>query len=188
MNSNKILIPIIILLIIGAYLLGKNQASITNLSNSNNTIPSKTPSVTQLAASPSSNQNQAPDFTAFAKGWSKHGFGIKINTDGSGEASWRTYKWCSDDPTPPCDSMEGNNIIDGGKATIKLSSVNGSTASGQVTSSSEPNVLIVAPLTLTILEYGMLELDQGSSKLSLCGPEFAKLAPESVLKTLPCGV
>jgi len=128
------------------------------------------------------------DFSAFADNWWHHGFSIIINRDGTGEADFRIYKWCSDDPTPPCDSMEGNNIISGGKATLKLLSINGKTASGQVISSSDPSIVMVAPFTLTILKYDMLEFNQGGITRTFCGSDFSKLAPKSILDSTPCGV
>lgn len=139
-------------------------------------------------SSPSLISTSTPDFTAFAKVWWHHGVAITINIDGTGEANWRTG-WCSDNPTPPCDTIEGNAIVNGGKSTLKLSSINSKTASGKVVSTNDPKFLMVAPFTLTILEYGMSELNQGGDKSAIlfCGPDFAKLAPKSLFEIHPCG-
>ena len=32
----------------------------------------------------------------FSGGWWHHGFGFGIQPDGSGEGSWRVYRWCKD--------------------------------------------------------------------------------------------
>src|SRR5439155_12253220 len=55
------------------------------------------------------------DFSAFTGTWYGHGRGVTIGQDGSGTASWRTYRWCTDSP-PPCDYSMGNEIISGGQA------------------------------------------------------------------------
>jgi hypothetical protein len=51
----------------------------------------------------------------FAGNYSGQGRALMMNLNGSGLISCRTYKWCSDVPTPPCDELQGNNIIDVGQ-------------------------------------------------------------------------
>jgi hypothetical protein len=46
-----------------------------------------------------------------------------VKADGAATVSYRTYKLCSDDPTPPCDVVSGNALIDGGGVTMKVQSV-----------------------------------------------------------------
>lgn len=57
--------------------------------------------------------------------------------------SYRAYVWCSDNPTPPCDLMEGNLIIDGGQVTLHIAQVvtekGMPTATATVDTSSDPN-------------------------------------------------
>jgi hypothetical protein len=71
--------------------------------------------------------------------WTGHGGGVHISADGQGQATFRAYRLCSDDPTPPCDTMSGTTIVDGGHAQfhLKPSTVPG-TATGQVTGSDDP--------------------------------------------------
>jgi len=74
--------------------------------------------------------------------WSHHGFTLTINADGSGLATWRTYRTCSSDPTPPCDQISGNEIIDGGYATFTIKALpQSSVAVATVTSSTDHSTL-----------------------------------------------
>lgn len=61
-----------------------------------------------------------------------------------GRIEYRVYRWCSEDPTPPCDDLQGNRIIDGGLITFDLTSAfpagTAVVAEGQVTSSTDTNV------------------------------------------------
>ncbi|HVV77270.1 MAG TPA: hypothetical protein VHC43_14665 [Mycobacteriales bacterium] len=57
--------------------------------------------------------------------------------------TYRIYRWCSDDPRPPCDTIKGNEILNGGHATLRLrppvTLARGiTTASAVVTSASDP--------------------------------------------------
>jgi len=67
-----------------------------------------------------------------------------MNADGSGVISYRTYQWCSDNPTPPCDEMQGNNIIDGGQIkftfTTAYAAGTETIAEGVFNSSTDPAV------------------------------------------------
>jgi hypothetical protein len=71
--------------------------------------------------------------------WKGHGGGVHIGADGLGQATFRAYRLCTDDPTPPCDAMSGSTVLDGGHAQfrIKPSTVPG-TATGEVTGSNDP--------------------------------------------------
>lgn len=137
----------------------------------------------------------SPDFGAFANGWSRHGFGMAIDTSGEATASWRVYKWCSDDPTPPCDDMVGNQIISGGRATIIFGSVDGATAYGWVKESNDESFLRDGlPVSLTLLPYGMALLEHISYSVErgfrsestvLCGPDMEM--PDWLREKSPCG-
>src|SRR5262245_33854173 len=76
---------------------------------------------------------------AFVGGWGHHGAWLTIQPDGTGHASWRIYQWCSDDPTPPCDAVSSDEIVDGGHADFRITAVNGSEASAIVVGSSARN-------------------------------------------------
>lgn len=129
-----------------------------------------------------------PDLSSFAKDWWRHGFGISIDANGVGTASWRVYKWCSDDPSPPCDAVVENRIISGGRATLVFDRVDGVTAFGRVSSSSDQLTLASgSEVLLTLLPYDMAMLRHNGYETTLCGPNFGGLAPKSVFETYPCG-
>jgi dipeptidyl aminopeptidase/acylaminoacyl peptidase len=129
-----------------------------------------------------------PDLSSFAKDWWHHGFNMTVEMNGQSSATWRTYKWCSQDPTPPCDAVVDNGITPGGSATLTFTQVDGQTAYALVNDSNdwavfEPGTLV----SLTLLPYGMALLKQGSTETTLCGPDYSKVAPESLIQTTPCG-
>ena len=62
------------------------------------------------------------DFSKFSGTWWRHGLDMVIDGKGNARAQWRIYKWCSDDPTPPCDTMNNESIItSGGRAEVVFS-------------------------------------------------------------------
>lgn len=122
-----------------------------------------------------------PDFSAFAGGWGRHGFGMALHADGRAVMAFRVYQWCSDDPTPPCDVMLGNAIYDGGHATLTFTSHDSNTAYGAYDDG--------GTVSLTLLPYDMAlltDLDSGDQTV-LCGPDFGNLAPQSLIESSPCG-
>jgi hypothetical protein len=56
----------------------------------------------------------------FVGTWTGHGRTLTITADGTGLIVFRAYKNCSDDPTPPCDIITGNQIKSGGKLTFRI--------------------------------------------------------------------
>lgn len=137
-------------------------------------------------APPEPAEPPAPDFSPFAKDWGRHGFGMTVTASGEATASWRVYKWCSDDPTPPCDDMTGNEIHNGGHATLVFESVVGETAFGRVLETNEPD-LLSADVSLTLQPYDMALLESAGDSMTLCGPNFWDEAPESLRQESPCG-
>jgi hypothetical protein len=129
-----------------------------------------------------------PDFSGFAKDWWHHGFVMTVQANGQSSATWRVYKWCSDDPNPPCDQILENRIISGGSGTLVFDRVDGPTAFGRVvTSSDQSSFALGSEVSLTLLPYDMATLRYGLYEMTLCGPNFADLAPKSISDTLPCG-
>jgi hypothetical protein len=65
-----------------------------------------------------------------------------VTADGSGTVIYRVYKFCSDDPTPPCDQTQGNQIIPGGKVTLRITNVDSTparkVAAAHVVTSNDP--------------------------------------------------
>lgn len=141
----------------------------------------------QQAAVPS------PDFSSFAGAWARHGFGLTINADGSADAGWRVYAWCGDPGVvPPCDGKADpvtHFLTNGGQATMHFDRVDGPTAFGVVTDSTVLKSFPKGPVTFTLQDYGMGELqhpDTGQRGAPLCGPHFPE-APEWFRQTFPCG-
>jgi hypothetical protein len=127
-----------------------------------------------------------PDFSPFAKNWGRHGFGMTVTASGEATASWRVYKWCSDDPIPPCDEMTDSEIHSGGHATLVFDRVVGETAYGRVLETNEPE-LLSAQVSLTLQPYDMALLESAGYSMTLCGPNFWQEAPESLRQESPCG-
>jgi hypothetical protein len=142
------------------------RAATTTASSTTTTVP---PSTTTTAA-PTTTTVPAPDFRKFAGSWGHHGAWVTIDADGAGRASWRTYQWCSDDPTPPCDGIEGNYIIDGGHADFRIVSTHGEEANAVVMGSSQPGALPDGATTLSLISDHGLHID-GFSFNDLCGED-----------------
>jgi len=137
-------------------------------------------------APPKPTEQPLPDFSPFAQGWGRHGFGMTVTASGEATASWRVYKWCSDDPTPPCDDMTDSEIHDGGHATLLFDRIVGETAYGRVLETNDPS-LLSADVSLTLQPYDMALLETNGSPMTLCGPDFWQEAPESLRQESPCG-
>jgi hypothetical protein len=65
-----------------------------------------------------------------------------VASDGSATVVYRTYRFCSDNPTPPCDQTQGNEIVPGGRVTLRITTVDSTTArkvaAAHVVSSNDP--------------------------------------------------
>jgi hypothetical protein len=140
-----------------------------------------------VSAVPVSAQEDAP-LAPIVGDWERHGFFVSIDDDGSSSASWRVYVWCGPGVPDPCDTLASNRIYDGGHADITFSGPDESGVfQGEVLNTSDPETLDVGPLTLTLQDYGMALLQQGDNEMTVCGPHFLELAPESVRFSGPCG-
>jgi hypothetical protein len=73
---------------------------------------------------PSSSAPSGPSPAAllahFQGQWFGHGRGLTFSPSGQGRITYRIYTFCRDDPTPPCDELQGNKIIDGGRIVLVL--------------------------------------------------------------------
>jgi hypothetical protein len=120
------------------------------------------------STAPASHPRQ-PDFSEFAGTWYWHGQVVNITPGGEGTASWRVYKWCRDDPSPPCDGDAGNEIVDGGNAAFVLRSRDGGTARGTVIQSSDTGAVPVGDIALVLMPNDHLQFP-GLGNGPLCGP------------------
>jgi len=116
-----------------------------------------------------SSTNLSRQLRPFVGSWYWHGSIVQVHSDGSGIASWRIYSWCGDDPTPPCDSTVGNDIIDGGNAVFLLTRVQGATALGRVVYASYGSKIPVGSLRLELMPKDHLSFP-GLGGGPLCGP------------------
>ncbi|MFN0074323.1 MAG: hypothetical protein ACKVVP_22815 [Chloroflexota bacterium] len=128
-----------------------------------------------------------PAIAPFAKDWSRHGVNLNVEPTGQGELSWRIYRWCRDDPTPPCDRIYEDVVDPGGGAAIAILRVDGFTAHGVVIGTTDADTVALGPVTMTRGDYGMLELRQVGAPIILCGPDFQTLAPPERITDHPCG-
>jgi hypothetical protein len=140
---------------------GRASSSLPRVTTTTSTESSTTNSTASGAAPTSSSPDQstrpvvgptlAQLLSKFAGTYSGHGRGLTITAAGKGTIAYRVYKWCSDDPTPPCDDMQGNNIIDGGQITFVLRSAfaagTSTIAEGVLTSSTDPSIPQGQPVT-----------------------------------------
>ena len=151
--------------------------------------PSALPTAS-ASATPQPPETLPPDFSPFAKQWARHGFGMTVTISGEATATWRVYKWCSDDPTPPCDDITDSQITSGGRATIVFDRVVGETAYGWVKESTE-EAMLSGNVSLTLQAYGMASLgyvDRPETEpILLCGPNYWQEAPEDLKQQSPCG-
>jgi hypothetical protein len=111
----------------------------------------------------------------FAGTWVGHGRQLDIAGSGLGTLTWRTYATCGQDP-PPCDTTIGNEIFDGGAATVFLASIGPASASGRVVSSNTPDPFPVGPLTVrldTATDLLYLSPTPFGQDVALCGPKAA---------------
>jgi hypothetical protein len=110
-------------------------------------LPPSSAALTSVSSAPTT----ARLLARFAGTYSGHGRALTMKADGSGLISYRVYKWCSSDPSPPCDAMHGNNIVDGGRITMRFTSayVSGTetVAAGVFESSTDPTEPSGKPLT-----------------------------------------
>ncbi|NNN21861.1 MAG: DUF1311 domain-containing protein [Acidimicrobiales bacterium] len=119
-------------------------------------------------------------FDAFDGYWFFHGFSLLIIGD-YGTALFRTYLWCNsvESPVitgvmPACDTVSGNQIINGGSAVIFLNAVDpkNGIAKGDVVYSSDNSIIASGNNTLTIDagDHLVIQSDAGNlPNIELCG-------------------
>jgi hypothetical protein len=131
---------------------GTGSAASHGRTSENAGFPAVSPMPTPTASGPT----QAQLITRFAGKWSGHGRALMVKL-GIGTINYRVYKWCSADPTPPCDKVQGSEIIDGGVITFALrtshSAGTATVAEGAVTSSTDPAVIKNQALTARVQGY-----------------------------------
>jgi hypothetical protein len=85
----------------------------------------------------------------FSGTWEQHGGTLYVDAAGRFLIRYRTYAWCSSAP-PPCDAVNRNVILMGGRSSGLLTrSVNG-IATGQITQTNDSAVYGVGPVRMTL--------------------------------------
>lgn len=156
--------------------------------------PAKPPTVPHRVAPVAAALSAGP----FAGSWRVHTFTITIQADGTGSALWPTHVPCSaggpvsaatacDQSTPGTIVVGGSpvnvvNVSDGGRATIQLVSVNGTTASAVISGSSEPSILPDGKAGLKVTAQDLLYVTPSSpttgspfGRSGFCGPSALEL-------------
>jgi hypothetical protein len=112
----------------------------------------------------------APDFGRFVGNWYAHGAGLTFDKNGRAHFEERVYRWCGPGVAQPCDSMNGNLIINGYREDIQFSHVGDSVAYGVILSSTFHPVGL--NVTLTLLPGDRVLYSAGSTMGGiLCGPQ-----------------
>jgi hypothetical protein len=148
---------------------------------------------------------------SFAGTWRVHTFTITIQADGTGSAAWPTHVPCSaegpvsastacDQSTPGTIVVGGSpvqvvNISDGGRATIRLISVNGTTASAVISGSTVPSTLPDGQAGLKITTQDLLYVTPSSptagspfGRSGFCGPSALALnLQQQLAEGINCG-
>jgi hypothetical protein len=111
--------------------------------------------------------------------WSGHGRQLSVAAGGGATMRYRTYRWCSDDPTPPCDLMKGNTIYEGGQVRLHVVRVitahHMSTATATVLTSTDPQIRPGSSQTFVLkgdvinwTDFGLF-CDQKAAMAGACG-------------------
>lgn len=90
---------------------------------------------------------------------------LTVGSDGYATFIARAYQFCGLGVSQPCDTWQGNTIISGVREKIVLTKIEGSTAHGIITSSTDNKTL--QPVTLSLQPNDTLEFN---GRL-LCGPQ-----------------
>ena len=113
----------------------------------------------------------------FAGRWTLHVTLLAVDPTGYAILSWRTYRTCGDG-VAPCDITAGNEIIDGGHATLILEPARTTSTSGTVLTTTAATSVPLGPFTAILdpvrdLLTLSLPLFAGQP---LCGPKAAALS------------
>ena len=101
-------------------------------------------------------------FEGLAGKWGGHGRGLQITNGGLAVMWFRSYNDCGASPVQPCDSRDGDNLVDGGLRSFRLTSIDGASATGRAiggTVRQSPSVVV--------------RLDQSQGTVSVSGSEGA---------------
>jgi len=143
--------------------------------------------VTATAATPK--QSTQPDFSAFAKRWGHHGYQLVVDMNGSAHEDQRTYNDCSSSNKATDVPCEDPYTSYAAHTAMQFTSTSNGIAKGKILTSNYPREEAVGDaVTLTLKPYDMAEVKVGSHEpITLCGPDYSKLAPPDIQKQGLCG-
>jgi hypothetical protein len=123
-----------------------------------------------LIVNGSSPTRTTPNFSPFVGSWGGHGRLLTFASNGHAQYTARTYQWCGQGVPLPCDSTQGNLIIDGINEQLEFTRTSGSTAYGTITFSTSGDtgqqvVLSLQPMDTIALYFGNRPYSL------LCGPQ-----------------
>jgi hypothetical protein len=110
-----------------------------------------------------------PGFCRFIGFWYAHGAGLTVKENGQAHFEARVYIWCGPEVEQPCDSFQGNTIINGFKADLQFSRVSGNIAYGTIIAGNVQPVGSGATITLAPADQLLFSSGKGRSN-HLCGP------------------
>jgi hypothetical protein len=112
------------------------------------------------------------DFSTFSGNWLGHGRSLYISPAGLGIAKFRVFKSCTSDPSPPCDSVSGNQIYPGGVIVFQLASPNGNSAQGNIVDGSVPGSSGQVAITFQPSDDSIaMTTTAQNAPTSYCGPQ-----------------
>ena len=115
---------------------------------------------------------------------------LTIDQSGYGIMDWRVYTTCGTGVRPLCDIFSGNEILDGGHATLLLNATGPTSANGEVLSTSDPADVPLGAFTARIdpvrdLLYPSFPL---YAKYPLCGQKAEAMSvPQQQAMGINCG-
>jgi len=154
----------------GAACRSSERASAGTSAAPTSSSPSEQPAPTASSTVdvPTTEESPAARFTG---DWGAHTLVLTFDRAGHGTLLWRTYSTCGTDP-PPCDTFRGNTVDSGGHATLLITKNSGTSATGQIVTSTDPAQLPAGPFSVRSAPHGMLMMNpspRGDSPL--CGPK-----------------
>lgn len=130
-----------------------------------------------VSGSPVQAQPDGP-FARFAGKWVGHpAMAMTIQPDGYAEVEWRVYgEWCNHGVPQPCDELNGLNgeMVFGGHAVIRFTSILGDSAIGSVRASTDPEAMnpFNIPASFTLLPNDFASLHMAHSDHRLCSWQY----------------
>ncbi len=127
------------------------------------------PATHTLRYSSTPGSNPTPNFGAFVGRWVGHGRVLIFSSNGRAKYIARAYQWCGPGVSPPCDSFQNNNIINGIHEEMLFNSVAGKTAYGTITASNAGKSGRVVSLALDAHDTVTLTNGENPADILLCG-------------------